>query len=130
MTVLPFRRHAKTPADWIVGETVIIKDVNRPAREGRIEKVGRTLLHVSDSRYPSWKPETYRIEDGRANDQYGHRWVVTPEEDAAAAEYAGLVKQLRDAGITLGQQARHWPVEVLYSLVSALPAPSEEANDV
>ena len=67
------------------GDEVRVYDVNSaparrgqhdPGEPGKVVKVGRTLVHIEYFH----RTETFRIEDGRRNDNYGHQWFLTLEQ--------------------------------------------------
>lgn len=85
-----------------VGDELLLFGHYDGSGEGRpvvVVKVGRKLLHVDwpDAKYPS--PDTYRIDSGRRNDNYGHTYVRTYAQAAAWAERSRLSAALHDAGI-------------------------------
>lgn len=60
--------------DYYVGQLVMIQDGGRGTwREERIQKVGRTLVHIGPSEN---RTVPYRIADQRRNDNYGRQWAT------------------------------------------------------
>ena len=57
------------------GDTVTVYDVNacgRAPEQLPVARVGRSLIHV-DVKYRG--EVSYRLDDGRRNDDYGHTWI-------------------------------------------------------
>lgn len=82
-----------TEHGWTVGQEVRVFDVNgrRPGEPsggwlGEVVKVGRALFHV---RYRN-QVEAFRLETGRRNDIYSHRYVKSLDQvnRSIRAEYA------------------------------------------
>jgi len=67
---------------------------------GIVVKVGRTLAHIDygDTRE---RIETFRLSDGRRNDDYGHRYFLTLEQVAGRDRKAEAVAVLRARRIVL-----------------------------
>ena len=90
--------------EWYVGQEVVIRNVNEHRRYwtdgqppcGVVTKVGRKLVTVED---PYGNPKTYYIEDGQANDKWGHAWIQTKEAFAAQERRTELVHALRKTGL-------------------------------
>ena len=57
------------------GDEVRIGDVNarrRPADRHTVTRIGRTLIYVAGV---YGREAAFRLDDGRENDNYGHRWI-------------------------------------------------------
>lgn len=65
---------------------------------GKVAKVGRTLLHVADSRWPGGDTSGYRIADGSASDRSGMTWIMTVEEAEHTVQMEAARKFLLSAG--------------------------------
>ena len=114
-----------------VGQQVWVYDVNRtegslgrPPEPATVVKVGRRLVTVAIS--GSYQ-KTFRIENGVANDQYGHQWIRTDDERAARERHAELVAALRAHRVVLDFGCR-LTVDDLERLVAALPRGDEEGE--
>lgn len=67
--------------------------------DGEVIKVGRKLITVA---YPgSPNGQVFRLESGRANDDYGHQRIQTVEQAAEDARRSELIARLRSGGIEL-----------------------------
>jgi hypothetical protein len=94
---------ATTLADLKAGDRVQVFDVNglrmgqpKGGLDGTVVKVGRKLITVQ---YGHSYTKVFRLEDGRANDDYGHQCIKTPEQAAEDARRVELVQRLRDGGL-------------------------------
>jgi len=86
-----------------------------------IHKVGRTLVHVL--RYPErldLGTETYRIEDGVRNDNYGHSYLITREEYEARKIQSELLEELRKLGVRFDHGRTPESPSVLRAMIAAL----------
>lgn len=111
-------------AKYEIGQTVYLRGVNRRTEETTtVTRVGRTLVYVQD-RYG--KPQSFRIETGVANDQYGHEWIETSEQRAERVERSALSERLRAAGLSFGYHAGNHDrgIEWLRRVVEAAEVPS------
>ena len=88
---------------WHEGQEVLIFNVNRrDGREGlpgKVVRVGRTLFQVVQDGQATPETENFRMEDGRANDGYGHAFVLTPEEAGDRDRRSAAVEEIREAGL-------------------------------
>lgn len=84
-------------------ELLLVERHNQEARikPVTVHRVGRTLIHIL--RYPD-RPETdtYRIDSGARNDNYGHSHLETREHYEERKVRTGLVERLRDLGVSFG----------------------------
>lgn len=95
---------------WEVGQKVILRDVNQDRRwwpdgnppMGTITKVGRTLVHIADDRYPGGPSQPYRMDDGSANNDWGHAWIQSLDAFQDEQQRAILLARIRDAKVNLG----------------------------
>lgn len=113
------------------GQTVIRRDVNENRYGGPTEvtvvKVGRTLVHVTGrGRYG--RTETFRIEDGRANDNYGHGWIQTQDEHAEEKWRDAQIARLTAHHLRFdaGAYARAVPTYTLRQIADLLDAAKEQ----
>lgn len=85
-----------------VGQEVVLRGGNKRRNIeppiGRVLKVGRKLVTVEDQW--GW-PRQYRMEDGRANDRYGHAWIQTREQYAEEMARSALLDALLKRGVTV-----------------------------
>src|SRR4051794_10305145 len=106
-----------------VGQTLFRRDVNERSRSGpeevTVTKVGRRLVTVTRR---GERTETFRIEDGRANDRYEHGWLQTREQYEAEQERGAVVRRLRDLGVTLEFTAPTYPTDALREVADVLEA--------
>ena len=117
-------------ADLKEGEEVRVFDVNirrdgPGSWPGRVEKVGRTLAHIS---YRG-RTETFLLSDGRRNDKYGHQRFRTLGQVAEDDRRAAALKILWDHGVKLGLGCRLSlrQIEALAAVLSG--SDNEEARD-
>jgi hypothetical protein len=110
-------------ADLKVGDRVQVFDVNGRRRgapkgglDGTVVKVGRKLITV---RYGHGYTKVFRLDGGRANDDYGHQWIETPEQAADNARRDELVQRLRDGGLEV-RIGRQLPTRTLEAVAKAL----------
>jgi hypothetical protein len=119
------------------GDRVQVTDVNGPRMgqpkggwDGTVAKVGRTLIHVN---YPGGhynRPTAFRLDDGRANDDYGHQHVWTVEEMAERTRRSELTERLREYGIQFDHRSRtEHSIETLAALAAVLDAAAETPKD-
>ncbi|MFH8483036.1 hypothetical protein [Streptomyces sp. NPDC018055] len=90
-----------------------------------VHKVGQTLVHIL--RRPELGPDggthTYRIEDGVANDGYGHASLTTRAAYEERHKRAALIKALRERGIQEDPYGRNeHSTATLEALLAALDA--------
>lgn len=106
------------------GDTVIVHSMNRrtPPVEGLVEKAGPKLLHV---RYRS-SVETFRRENGRKNDGYGHTWINTPEQHEVAKRRSSALKTINASGLYFKLSADSWSLDRLEALAEFLR--TQESN--
>jgi hypothetical protein len=99
--------------DVKVGDEVVVFDANGPRRGrlGVVASVGRKYFTIGR--------EQFRLDDGRINDGYGHRWVKTLSEAAEIARREAATKALRESGIDLRLGYRH-TVEQLEALAEVV----------
>lgn len=108
---------------YTVGQRVWIYSRNGRGQgpvEGVVTKVGRTLVSVVEARYPSWKPETYRIDCGYRSDNYGHKWIRTEEERLYLDRESAAQERLRDLGIRFDIGSRVFSIEVLEAMADLI----------
>lgn len=86
----------KSLKDVKVGDEVVLRDVNRrePATV-RVTRIGRKLIYVRHY----GRELAFRLEDGVANDRYGHASLRTHEEEQACVERDYLITELRRHGV-------------------------------
>lgn len=100
----------KTPTKYEVGQAVRIFDVNgkrlgqpEDGWPGHVTEVGRKLVTVEeDDGWPN--PTQYRIETGQKNDNYGHRYIKTPEQSAWDERKRASVAFLHQHGLEVGRK--------------------------
>lgn len=113
--------------DWRIGQQAWLYDVNQrgPVRVS-VTKVGRKLVTVSGGGL--WS-KTFRIENGRANDQFGHHWILTDEQrelsDRRAAANAVINDELTRYGARGGLS-----VEVLEAIAALLSKSADASPSV
>lgn len=78
-----------------VGDTVVLRDLNFPARRVKVEKIGRTLLHVRG--HLRGGAAAFDLKTGRNKD--GMSWVMTVEESDRETRIDEARKSLRDFGV-------------------------------
>jgi len=101
------------PMRLTVGQEVRVFDVNGrrmgypdEGKVGHVVKVGRKLVTISTGE-GRWSEQQFRIDEQRANDNYGHQWFRTLEEHALderrrhAIEKLNAHKVMLDAGHAL-----------------------------
>lgn len=111
---------------YFVGQEVMISDMNSPARKGVVEKVGRTLVHVSGRR--AGETEAFRLESGRRNDNYGHSSIHTMEAWEERQERSALFTRLRATGITVAHEIPTGYLRQLVRLGEEITKNIEEAR--
>ena len=93
------------------GDEVRVYDVNSaparrgqhdPGEPGKVVKVGRTLVHIEYFH----RTETFRIEDGRRNDNYGHQWFLTLEQAEVKDRRRAAEDALRSVGLQFTSSGR------------------------
>ena len=89
---------------FYVGEHVIIHDVNEDRmggpKEGEVVKVGHKLLHVAP--VGTNRAQTYRLDihgQRPSNDDYGHGFILTLEEEAYRTLYREALATLALLGL-------------------------------
>jgi beta-lactamase superfamily II metal-dependent hydrolase len=106
-----------------VGQTLLRRDVNERSRNGpeevTVTKVGRKLVTVARR---GGRTETFRIEDGTANDRFGHGWLQTRERYEAEQERGTVIQRLRDLGVSLEYTAPTYPTDALRDVADVLAA--------
>lgn len=109
----------------LVGSTPFSEKRKRAPEEREVVKVGRTLLHVDtpDASYPS--PSTYRIENGRANDGYGHSSICTRDEYEHEQRQAEAAEEMHRLGVEV-RLGRRLTLEQTEAVVAALRATGAE----
>lgn len=117
------------------GDRVQVFDINgarmgqpRGGWDGTVVKVGRTLIHVDYPGQYGRGPKAFRLDDGRANDNYRHQSLRTVERAAADMHRMELCSRLRAAGIDL-RMGYDFSIETLEALVAALDATAETTED-
>lgn len=84
-------------------ELLLVERNNRSGREPKtvtVAKVGTKLVHILRyPKHPDGGTETYRIDTGIRNDNYGHSRLETPEHYADRHERGRLEKALFELGI-------------------------------
>ena len=83
-----------------VGDTVWVYDVNARRGDGpakaTVVKVGRKLCTL---RFGGHYEQVFRLEEQRANDDYGHQWFKTEAEKVADERRQAAVAVLRKHGL-------------------------------
>lgn len=104
------------------GDTVIVHFTNwrRQPVEGAVEKAGPKLLHV---RYEN-AVETFRRENGRKNDGYGHIWINTPEQEDNNRRRSAAFKTINDHGLYFRLSDDDWSLARLEALADFLQGAS------
>lgn len=92
----------KTLYDLEVGDRVQIFEPYRRngksgGEDGVVTKKGRLLITVTHVGYD--RGVQYRMENGRANDGYGHSYIRTPEQAAESIHRSELQSRLFELGI-------------------------------
>lgn len=83
---------------WIYGRYRVAGPEVAGPEEGKVTKVGRTLVHVASGRYDT--VEVYRMETGIINDPYGGSMIRSDEARDERDRQTAAGKTLNDAGIT------------------------------
>jgi hypothetical protein len=99
------RRETEVEQKFTVGQKVKVFDVNGPRMgmpvggwDAVVTKVGRKLVTVKHE--GEWGiGEQYRMEDGQANDGWGHRSIKTLEQADDSERRSRATVVLRKAGI-------------------------------
>jgi hypothetical protein len=109
-----------------VGDELVITSAHRKTQPGEeprtvtVHKVGRTLVHVLRYAGHSDKgTDTYRIENGIANDNYGHSELWKPEDWKAEQRREELDEALRKHGVEAWRRGPK-PVAVLEALLDVM----------
>jgi hypothetical protein len=108
---------------FVVGQRVWVYDVNdrrgNGPIEGTVEKVGRTLIHV---RYVTWgDPVPFRMDTGRANDNYGHQWIKSDAKKALDERRDAALKVLYGHGLEIKMgYSRHLSTEMIEAIADLL----------
>lgn len=85
----------------------------------RVHKVGRTLLHVlRNGGSPDGPTDTYRIENGIANDGYSSAELWRPEDWAVEQRREEVEAALRHHGVEVWRKRQ--PVPVLEKILTVL----------
>lgn len=109
-----------------VGMTLLRKGRTGSTVEVIVTKVGRKLVTVSRSGDPNaWDAEQFRIENGQRNDNYGHTWVTTVEQDAALQESCRLSDELHDLGIRF-ELGKRYTIQQKQAIIDILTRESSE----
>jgi hypothetical protein len=93
-----------------VGQKVIVFDgiggrIKR--HDGAVAKVGRKLVTIKWPLFIANPYETqFRIEEGKENDGYGHRWFKTLEQAEADDRLHEARKTLNDAGLLIDYRCK------------------------
>jgi hypothetical protein len=109
---------------YAVGQTVWVHDINSRSgpERGTVTRVGRRLITVQcgsghrDER-------VFRIEDGRINDKYGHRWIKTEDEEAFDRRRGAAIDVLHAWRVGL-EPGNRLPLVTLESLAAILGDPA------
>lgn len=95
---------------FAVGQRVWVYDVNAKRgdapKEGTVTKVGRSLVHVQHEWSYGGKPQTFRMDDGQANDNYSHQWIRTDEERVRHDRWNAAVKVLAEHRLMIDHGAK------------------------
>jgi hypothetical protein len=110
-----------------VGDTLLLVQRYGGAREKQqvpqevtVVKVGTKLLHIPlTERDPDGKTLTYRIEDGRRNDNYGHTELWTREAYEAEKSRESVEAALKAHGVEAWRNGPK-PIAVLEALLDVL----------
>lgn len=101
---------------FTVGQHVFITAHHR-VREGTVEKVGRTLVHVNAG---SWGLEKFYMSNGRGGDNYGYgSHVYTDQEWAERAERVDLIDRFRKTGF-VSYVGGEWTTDQLRRIIVIL----------
>lgn len=114
------------------GDPVKVFDVNgrrygqpEDGVDGEVVKVGRKLITVKHSR---WNTQVFRLENGIANDNYGHQWIRTLEEAADLIRRAELRQSMRKLGLEI-KIGRSFSTDTMEKLVQVLENAKEETDE-
>lgn len=113
-----------TPADLEVGQEVVVRNVNERrlggAARGMVTKIGRKLVTIETSGM-GWSARQYRLDTQYTNDDWGHQWFLTVDQQADEDERDTLWQRIGEHGIVqkLGGGAGAVPTEKL-RIVAAL----------
>jgi hypothetical protein len=113
-----------TGPKYHVGQVLIRRDANEDRLGGpqkaTVVKVGRKLVTVSAGQYD--RTETFRIEDGIKNDNFGHGWIQTEEEFEEEKRRGAVEQRFRDHGLSWYGTTQRWSVETLTRVADILDA--------
>ena len=110
--------------DLKVGDEVRVFDINGRRMgqpdggwQGTVTKVGRTLVYVDYGH----RNGQFRIDTGRANDSYGHRYFKTLEQAASDARLSHALARLKGGPVRLesGHRLTVEQIERLADLVAS-----------
>jgi hypothetical protein len=108
------------------GDELVITSVHRkmsPSDEPRtvkVHKVGRTLVHILRSEdKPERGTDTYRIENGIANDNYGHSELWKRQDWEAEKRRDALEEALGSHGVEAWRRGPK-PIAVLEALLDVM----------
>lgn len=75
--------------------------------DGIVVKVGRKLIYVDHpGSHKGPGGQAFRLDDdGRANDDYGHEWIMTVEQAAQSQRRDEVIEDLRACGLELTRRA-------------------------
>lgn len=110
-----------------VGDTLLLltrlggrREKEQTPKEVTVVKVGTKLLHIPVSeRSPKGKTLIYRIENGIANDNFGHTQVMTREAYETEKRRGPLEEALRRRGVEVWRGGSK-PVAVLEALLDVM----------
>jgi len=105
---------------FLIGNDIQGKYRKKDPKAVRVHKVGRTLVHVL--RYegdPDGPTDTYRIDTGIANDNFGHSRLWKPEDWELEKQRPELEEALRAHGVEAWRKGPK-PIPVLEKLLAVL----------
>jgi hypothetical protein len=79
-------------------EVVVTSQYSREPRLAKVVKVGRTLVHV-EAQWGGRKPDVFRMDTGKINDQWGRQTVYTVEEFEERARRIEAQQRASNAGL-------------------------------
>lgn len=83
---------------------------------GTIVKIGRSLVTIN---YRN-RDRVFRLDTGRANDNYGFQWFLTADAADAARRRVEAVQRLRDHGVEVSHRCQ-LDLDQIEALAAALP---------
>jgi len=117
-------------ADLKPGDRVQVFDVNgsrngqpKGGWDGIVTKVGRKLITVTYN--GSHRPKAFRLDDGRANDNYGHQHIETVEQATENLRRADILTKLRVGGLELTHRVKI-DTDTLAAVLAVLNQSDEE----